>query len=577
MTALTGSYANHDIGVGAFVPAHANSASQPNGVTAFYQDGRGSLGGAKTENRPVAVITRALTGAIEKTYFFDYYNRVWMIPASVALGAITGDTVYPLKAWNAWSIPNTFTGAVISGSIDGAEISGTPDGTVIPALGIANFALSIAGDGAPSVSGDLLFSFSTETRSVPVTGVRAYLWDYAFWPNWREPVRITYTFKTEIFQSRHMYEQRRALISHPRKKIEFTVSAFDTTHDDKHRQFRRLMQRAQNSSFVMPEWPRRVAITTAVAIGDDSFDVESVPAWLTVGRQVILAYGDTAEVFQVQNVSGLTITLSSQTKSAYPVGAPMIAGLSGFLEDKISGSLRASHVSEHSIVFMSNPGQEPDGAFDLGDEEQIFEGREIMPWRPNWLRDPTLDMIWPSELVDHGFGVIDRFNIQPMPQQMLKATFLAVKAEEAERVLRFFMRAQGMRGEFFVPTFENDLELREPSIAGSNHVRLIGTEPFAAWMVNSTTYSAVVFRMNDGTLVPMRIQNVVEVNDTTGNDTLITFTSNLPVEVGGAEMSTADWLLLCRFASDTMTFGWETIDVAQFDMPFMAMPYQEAE
>ena len=83
--------------------------------------------------------------------------------------------------------------------------------------------------------------------------------------------------------------------------------------------------------------------------------------------------------------------------------------------------------------------------------------------------------------------------------------------------------------------------------------------------------------MLDGTLVPMKIQTVVEINDILGDDTLITFTTNLPVEVGGPDTSTIDWLLLARFATDTMSVSWETIEVAQIELPFQSLPYAESE
>jgi hypothetical protein len=118
--------------------------------------------------------------------------------------------------------------------------------------------------------------------------------------------------------------------------------------------------------------------------------------------------------------------------------------------------------------------------------------------------------------------------------------------------------------------------LREIAHSGANIIRIIGTEVYAM-AHTSLIHKAVIVRMNDGTIHAYKVQSVVEVSDVKGNDTLIEFTVNTTVDIGGPDTSSVDWLFLSRFATDSMSFGYETIDISQTEMAFQILPYAEAE
>ena len=575
MTDFSGGIFNLENANAYSAPQYKNVPAALSGAATF-KDMVGWSDGPKTEIVPAPMLAkRALAGNIERTFFDDYYNRIWLIPVVANLGAVTADSSFPFYIWNAYLVPITETSVVATGSMDQVSVAGPPDPFVFQPLRLQAYTLVVAGKGAAVINGNEVFTFSNgDTASLTVKGSRAFLWDYEFWPNWNDIVTVSYAFKTEIIPSRFNYEQRRGLRQTPRKTIEFTSTFLD---NDKKRKFRRLMQRGQNLTFIMPEFPRRANLAADAAIGDNTIVVESVPDWLVINCQIVLANYGVAEVSQVQSITGTTLTLATQLANAYPNGAAVISGVVGRLDDKISGRLLASFASEHKVAFKGYPGEEGAAAFSAGVAGTLFDGREIMPWRPNWLRDPSLDIIWPVEEVDAEVGLTSRFPVIPFPSGVFKATFLNLTPAQQDAMRQFHQRMLGALGEFFVPTFENDLaDLRQIAPAGTNLLRIIGTDVYAM-AHSSLVHKAVVARMNDGTLHPFKVQSVLEVDDTLGNDTLIEFTTSLPVDIGGPDTSTIDWLFLSRFATDTLSIGYETITISQVDMSFQMLPYAEAE
>lgn len=58
-------------------------------------------GGDFDNTQPITQLGRALAGDTWRSYFEDYYNRVWMIPTTVDFGPITATTGKQVYLWNA--------------------------------------------------------------------------------------------------------------------------------------------------------------------------------------------------------------------------------------------------------------------------------------------------------------------------------------------------------------------------------------------------------------------------------------------------------------------------------------------
>ena len=180
MTDFTGGVFSIDPFLARSSPPHANDPGAWDGSKRF-EDFGAQTGHAKSENRPVPVLTRALGGNTVSSYFNDYYNRVWTIPTSISLGAVTTDTHAPFRVWNAWLVPVTEESIVLGGAMDGVSISGPPTGTIYPPLALKTYSVDVLAQGAATIAGDIIMSFSSgDIKDIALAGSRAFLWAYAF-------------------------------------------------------------------------------------------------------------------------------------------------------------------------------------------------------------------------------------------------------------------------------------------------------------------------------------------------------------------------------------------------------------
>jgi hypothetical protein len=150
-------------------------------------------------------------------------------------------------------------------------------------------------------------------------------------PNWRDPVDVTYAFLTEVISSRAGREQRRAKRQMPRKSLEFGL----TVHTHRWRVLMRTMAKNQGALLNMAERTRGARSTVArdrgLNVASRTFTLASVPAWLTVGRTVVLVNGDTTAVRTVEDVTGNTVRfaegevanlLANTTMAGAALGSP---------------------------------------------------------------------------------------------------------------------------------------------------------------------------------------------------------------------------------------------------------------
>ena len=535
------------------------------------------IAGLHTENRPTTILHRAISGGVLRSYVDDYYNRTWIIPQLLEYGVIATSLVSKVLFWNAHFTWESVTAVGSTGLLNGVTATGFALPITMRPLGLGDIFISASSAGDPTVDGVFTFAISSgEVLPLPVIGRRAFIWDTPFWPNWSSPVRVIYEFKTEVITSRLGYEQRIAYRQSPRKSVEFEVLQIDGAVA-KHRAFRDLMRASQKAVVVVPEFPRRAFFDIDVAPDDSGFAMSNIPEWIYPGKKIILTDGLSSELLTVNTVGGGIVSVTSYIGGYWSASnSSIIAALSCYLGDSISGKVYLPTVTAHSIAAKQFPGDELPAASDGGSPGAIFDGREIFPFIPDWKTEFELNMQWPVDQVDYEYGTIIRLPIIDFPAQALKMSFWDQTEDKVDLARQFFTRMLGMQGEFFCPTFESDIVLKTVTPAGLNTVRIAGQDFYQTY-VNSDACTAVMFYQADGSTFPAKVISVYMVNDFDGADTFMEFADNLPAAVGLTNTRMISWLFLARFGTDSLSVEWETLTVARYDMAVQTVRYVEAE
>ncbi len=178
------------------------------------------------------------------------------------------------------------------------------------------------------------------------------LWPFA--PNWRQPYRVTYEFKTDIFTSRSGREQRRAQRSTPRKALKFSITRARADL----RTLNRFMVVGQGDEIVIPDLSRQTRSTAVMASGASVLPVEdTIAPWITVGATAVLYDQSGYSLRTIEDIDDLagTVTFAEPSDKAWAVGTKLYPAVPGRLNDALDRKLFTPQVVETEIGFAVTP------------------------------------------------------------------------------------------------------------------------------------------------------------------------------------------------------------------------------
>lgn len=560
-----------------FVPYHTNiphlfTRFNFNGVDrlGYYLEGSDFLDGLNTINLPITIYPRQDNPGqtVMSSYFNDYYNRIYFLPARLDFGSITQDTPLTLVVWNAFLTPSLFQGLTLINA-SGVEVAG---GVAAPytfkPLESATFVFTASPNGPPDLAGSALWDFETaygdgDNYTIELAGRRAKI--NPLYVNWQSQYAVEYQFKTDIFTSRTGKEQRRALRQTPRKVFDY----LSTPYRELFRAFQDLLASWHNNVVIMAELPRQVVLVEPLMVEDMTAEIAPNNAdWLVPGMPVIVAHGDLYESRNIESVAGTTVTFTGPGLGDWPTGAKLHPAVSGRVSGSLTGRHLTSNVATVQVQFEVTPASEI--VLPLPNPPIVFNGRELFDTKFNWLHEVDVNYESEREVVDYTFGRVLIATPFPFSSVMRKVTFLGKNYDEAKLLLDFFCRCRGQRGEFYMPTWEQDIIIYQTVLANSPDMRIRGTDFYTAYK-DSTVYKAVMVRLKNGTVFYRRVQSVVLRDDDIGVDSVIICTETFPVSFTPDDILMISWMPVWRHATDTLTIVWETHSVAQVEMTFKVL------
>lgn len=385
-------------------------------------------------------------------------------------------------------------------------------------------------------------------------------------PNWREPIRITHGFKTEVISSRRGFEQRRAQRQTARKTVEFLVGPVDGS---RFRALTRAMLMNQGPLIAWADQTRATRSTSYLGGGAYVVGVASTPDWAVAGAKVILAVGDTQALRTVQAVNpGVSLTFV-ETGGEWPAKTKVCPAFTGRVASEIGGTQYLPAVVETPIRFDVDPGSEQKRY--LGDIPATWNGREVILNRANW-RDPReLGFRAEMQSVDYGVGRTVTYMPRAFGEGTRSADYMFRSKAEADTLLKFFERHKGQRGEFYAPSDQPDIVLSSAGAFGANFITAQGPDIRA--FASDPVYAAISVRMKDG----QRFYRKVGTMAADGPHSRINLVGTLPYEITPTTVEVISWLPILRHASDEATFEWLTDEAGQVRFTYRTLPDAPSE
>ena len=525
--------------------------------------------GALTNNRPAAVRSLSLTGARQASYFDDYYNRLWLLPSLIRYGSISGLVTKVAVLWNAWTVPRTITGIVQSGTT-GINLGGTAPPAAMRALSTLTYNVQATPTGPATVNGTITFTADNgQSITLYLSGERSRLWPIP--PNWADGVNVTLSFKTDVFTSRSGREQRRELRQTPRKSFEFSV----LTENEDFRRIERTMSKWYGYPLQMADPTRTLTAATVNPDGSMVIACEcddcrlaqygcpstcELPYWAATDASVILddGYGRIAQRY-IASASGTTITFTDTASPPWPAGTIIRPTVVGIFPQSITVNNPTSTVATAQVTIDVTPGSEAEVL--SNPQEEIHNGREVFPIRPNWATGLSSKWSREYEQVDFGRGVIETYHPTAFSTRITTSEIVADNPDLALAIENFFRRMRGRRGEFYIPTYERDMELAADIVAGSDTITVLGTDTYADYS-DSTVHRAVAIRLFDGRNIYRSLRSMY----ISGDNTALQFEGGFLSNISTADVAYVSWMTVARFSSDDLTFSWQTESLVKISM-----------
>lgn len=373
---------------------------------------------------------------------------------------------------------------------------------------------------------------------------------FPFLPDWSGSYKVTRSFKTDIITSRSGKEQRRACRNRARRTLEFTITEMASRVN----LVATTMRRTQAAQIYMADSSRSAATVTALAAGAQTVTLSSAPAWLA--GPIVLVSGTQMEVRQPGSVSGAVVTFGDTTANAWPAGADVYPALLGYLRPTIDGKRPSDGVFTGQVAFDVTPVSEPE--INPPAAPTIFNQREVLLTSPDWGQDVGASFEHPFNMVDFGQGTVAYTVPIAFASRMHKLTLLQMSAAAMAIVEDVFTRAKGQRGEFYMPTWVNELPPAAVAASGATSFQTAGTDVAAAY-AGDTVFKALCVAYSDGTFQFAQVASIT----VSGANSVLNLAAPLTAAIDPATVRMVCWMPACRFASDAMTTEWLTTAVAQ--------------
>lgn len=387
----------------------------------------------------------------------------------------------------------------------------------------------------------------------------APLWPLA--PNWREPFNVAYEFKTDIFTSRSQKEQRRAQRTTPRKVMKFAI----TRTNDEARTFSRFLTKYQGPAVALADSSRFARMTGGVESGATVLPVDDASAgWLSPAESVVLFFGGDYVPAQVQSsdAEARTVTLVAPVSRDWPIGTKVHSAARGRFDDTISLKNYTDRTVDADMTFVVEPAQVR--ADDVGEPQDVFNGREVFTLAPNFDKAVQGEFQRTIDVVDFARGRTQSylpvaFSTRTKQFQML----LPDRAARAETV-GLFLRMKGRRGEFYMPSFEDDFTAAASAAAGTLTATFAGTDLDAVYHADDV-HRAIVLSTVDGA----RFYRRITASSNNGSTTTLSTDVAWPVQIDATVQ--INWLVVHRFAVDQLALDCRTDEVAQTQLSVLSL------
>lgn len=387
---------------------------------------------------------------------------------------------------------------------------------------------------------------------------------FPFRHNWREGLRETLAWKTDVFTARDDSEQRRSIRSTPRRELEYSILI---PNDEYRRAFHALMTVQHGDTFFVPVWSDWQYIgavssgaTSVSGIEIDGFDFD------VAGYALLWESPFRWSLLDNLSISGDTVGWTTATDRDY-VQSRIVPVRRALLEREATSPVHSLSMEEWRVTFRVEADEVSrkrvnETTPSQWDSVDIFE-------TPSNEDNRQVSFARAVEPIDFETGIFidDRHGLA----SRLSYDFQWLLGSRAEiaALLGWFRRRRGKAVPFWWETFARDVVIAADITGTDTTIDVTVPESFAystLWGATPpATRQAIAIRLKTGTVLYRRITAIASVDTTTDRFTLNT---SFPYDIAVSEIERTGWLLHTRLESDSVELRWESDSIVRVGQKF---------
>lgn len=375
----------------------------------------------------------------------------------VNLGFITSNKTVELPVYNSHLIEQSLV-RIDMVDLDGvsvAEATGVQPIKLAP-LRTKKILLDVSPNGATKIDGRVVLRFeSGQTITIYIKGTRGLMWNIE--PNWDEPLREKFSFKTDVIVSYNKSEQRRGFMTQPRRAVSYNATPNNALLST----MRNIMYAMHGRPISCPIWWQPIQLRESCLKGSNRLKCHDLRGIDTIQKDSILVLWNNPfdyELAVVERVEDNDVILQDSLTRTFDRTATCYSTVTVRLSPtaeltNMSSSLSLMEVSADFIKASDSIGA-------LKDTEVGFEklnGIEVLTKRPNWADDIVEHHQSDITIIDYGYGLKEWFGRGIPTMLSRELTFVSKSREETAWWRRFIQRRKGQLKSFYVSTETKDL------------------------------------------------------------------------------------------------------------------------
>ncbi len=484
---------------------------------------------------PVSTSPRALAGLMARSYSQDFYHRIHISPADLALGNVASTQTTTVRLWNAYLKPQKLL--AMEGIEEGINI--TPPAALPMTLGAlleTDWLVAVTPDGPSTLDATVRWVFEdAKAPALRITGNRIVPWGFA--PNWSSPPLETLSWLTNILANNRGAEQRRSLRAAPRKgwQASFTAEGAERALFDLS------MAGWGRRVWALPVWVDVLQLDAALPAGSSAIACDTTGRDFRVGGLALLR-GETAfdtEAVEILDMTAGGLTLKRVTQSTWPAGTRLYPLRSARLTEMPQTTRRTDALLQADCSFELTESADWPAALPT----TLYRGRPVFAQRPDESTDLSHSYERLTLLLDNTTGkaaVTDTAGKGFVLQQ--HRWCLAGRAEHsAWRSLLYAL--QGRAKSIWLPTHAQDLVPVEPLSGSLLKVQRVG---YARFGLGQLGRQDIRIELADGSVLMRRITAAVE----SGPIEELVVDADFPGVIQPGQVARISYMALCRQASD---------------------------